>query len=100
MKSKFDHKALNKIIHAPVRLGIMTVLLSVDEVDFRFLKDKLELSDGNLSANMYKLEGAGLVSVNKFFKEKKPKTVYKITDKGREAFKKYVENLEKIIKEM
>jgi len=78
----------------------MAALASGDEVDFKFLKDKLDLSDGNLSANMTKLEEAGFIKVRKFFVEKKPKTVYKITDTGREAFKRYVENIEKIIKEL
>lgn len=99
MKDKFDYRELNKIIHSPVRLGIMTALVSAAEIDFTFLKEKLDLSDGNLSANMTKLEEAGYVTIRKFFKEKKPKTVYRITDKGRKAFKNYVENLEKIIQE-
>jgi len=100
MKAEFNHRELDKVIHSRVRLGIMAALASGDEVDFKFLKDKLDLSDGNLSANMTKLEEAGFIKVRKFFVEKKPKTVYKITDTGREAFKRYVENIEKIIKEL
>jgi len=100
MKNEFNYKKLDRIIHSPVRLGIMTALMSADEVDFKFLKDKLKVSDGNLSANTTKLEEAGFVKIRKFFVEKKPKTVYKITEAGKEAFKKYLENLEKIIKEI
>jgi len=100
MKDDFNHRELDKIIHSRVRLGIMAALTSGDEVDFKFLKEKLGLSDGNLSANMTKLEETGFIKVRKFFVEKKPKTVYKITDTGRKAFKRYVENIEKIIKEL
>ncbi|MFC1724155.1 winged helix-turn-helix domain-containing protein [candidate division KSB1 bacterium] len=99
MKDKFNYRELDKIIHSPVRLGIMSALISTDEVDFKFLKDKLGLSDGNLSANMTKLEEAGFITVRKFFAENKPKTVYRLTETGRKAFRGYVENLEKIIKE-
>ncbi len=98
MKQEFNYKDLDRVIHSPVRLGIMTVLISAKEVDFKFLKAKLSLSDGNLSANMTKLEEAGFIEVRKFFKGKKPMTVYNITKGGRKAFKNYVENLEKIIK--
>jgi len=98
MKDEFNHRELNKVIHSRVRLGIVAALVSENEVDFTFLKDKLGLSDGNLSANMSKLEEAGFVKVRKFFVEKKPKTVYQITPAGRKAFKEYVENIEKIIK--
>ena len=98
MTNVFDFKELDKIIHSPVRLGIMSALVSEKEVDFKFLKDKLDLSDGNLSANMTKLEDAGFVHINKFIKDKKTRTLYKITNKGREALRRYVDNLEKIIK--
>ncbi len=98
MKDDFNFKDIDRVIHSPVRLGIMTALISAEEVDFIFLKEKLSLSDGNLSANMTKLENSGFIKVRKFFVDKKPKTMYRITGKGRAAFLKYVENLEKIIK--
>ena len=100
MKNEFNYRELDSIIHSRVRLGIMTVLITGDEVEFKFLKEKLKLSDGNLSVNMSKLEDAGFVETKKFFFKKKPKTVYKITKKGRKAFKQYIENLEKIIEKL
>ena len=98
MKDKYNHSGLDKLIHSPVRLGIMSALVSMDEVDFKFLKDRLGLTDGNLSANMTRLEEAGFISVSKLFVDRKPRTVYRITEQGRKAFKNYVENLENIIK--
>ena len=100
MKEEFDYRELDKIIHSRVRLGIMAALISGNEIEFKLLKKKLNLSDGNLSANMTKLEESGFVSVRKFFFKKKPKTVYKITEKGRTAFEKYVESIEKIVKQL
>lgn len=98
MKDEFDFRELNRIIHSPVRLGIMAAMVSSDEVNFRFLKEKLELSDGNLSANMTKLEEAGFIIINKSFVNKKPVTTYRVTELGQKAFRKYIENIEKIIR--
>lgn len=98
MKDNFNHNDLDKIIHSRVRLGIMAALAFTDKVEFKFLKEKLELTDGNLSANMTKLSEAGLVDIQKSFVENKPKTVYRITKKGKLSFKTYVESIEKIIK--
>jgi len=75
----------------------MTALITSIEVDFSFLKEKLHLSDGNLSVNMRKLEEAGYVNITKQFIKRKPRTTYRITEKGREAFEKYIGNLKKII---
>ncbi|MBN2788840.1 MAG: transcriptional regulator [Candidatus Delongbacteria bacterium] len=95
--SEFDYKQLDDIIHSRIRLAIMSVLLSVDEADFNFLKDNLKATDGNLSVHLKKIEDAGYLSAEKTFLDRKPNTKYKLTDKGKEAFEKYVERLEKML---
>ena len=96
-ESEFDYKQLDDIIHSRIRLAIMSVLLSVDEADFNFLKENVKATDGNLSVHLKKIETAGYLSVEKTFFERKPLTKYKLTDKGKEAFEKYVERLEKML---
>jgi len=80
---------LNKLIHEPGRLAIMSFLFVVKEADFVFLLDQTSLTRGNLSSHMAKLEGAGYVEISKEFVEKLPRTTYKLTDDGEDAFKKY-----------
>ena len=93
----FNPAEVNKLIHAPIRLGIMTILNSVRKVNFLYLRKKLGVTDGNLSSHMEKLEKAGYVSVKKTFLDKKPNTIYRITEKGKKAFRSYLEYLEKIL---
>ncbi|MDA3885623.1 MAG: transcriptional regulator [Candidatus Delongbacteria bacterium] len=95
--SEFDYKQLDDIIHSRIRLAIMSVLLSVEEADFNFLKENVKATDGNLSVHLKKIETAGYLSVEKLFFERKPLTKYKLTDKGKQAFEKYVERLEKML---
>ncbi|MDA3838505.1 MAG: transcriptional regulator [Candidatus Delongbacteria bacterium] len=96
-KAEFDYKQLDDIIHSRIRLAIMSVLLSVDEADFNFLKENVKATDGNLSVHLKKIETAGYLSVEKLFFERKPLTKYKLTEEGKEAFEKYVERLEKML---
>lgn len=96
--NEFDYQQLDDIIHSRIRLAIMSVLISVDEAEFTFLRDKVNATDGNLSTHLKKLEDAGYVAVNKSFIKRKPLSRYLITQKGRKAFEIYVENLEKMIK--
>ena len=93
----FDYKQLDDLIHSRVRLAIMAVLMSVDEAHFTFLRDKVNATDGNLSANLTKLERAGYISAVKAFVKKRPVSSYRITNKGRRMFKKYLERLENIL---
>ncbi len=95
----FNPSEVNKLIHAPIRLGIMTILNSAKKVNFIYLREKLDVTDGNLSSHMEKLEKAGYVNVKKTFVDKKPNTVYSITEKGKKAFRGYLEHLEKILEE-
>lgn len=98
MKSEFNYQQLDDIIHSRIRLAIMAVLVSLDEAEFTFLRDKVNATDGNLSTHLKKLEDAGYVAVNKSFVERKPVSRYLLTLKGRKAFEVYVERLEKLIK--
>jgi DNA-binding MarR family transcriptional regulator len=93
----FNPAEVNKLIHAPIRLGIMTILNSIEEVNFNYLKNKLKVTDGNLSSHMERLEKAGYLKVKKAFVDKKPLTVYRVTNKGRKAFGDYIEHLERVI---
>ena len=91
---------LNETIHQPVRLRIMAALVTLgldEEVDFTYLRDLLEVTDGNLGAHLRKLEGAGYIDLNKLFVERKPRTFVSATKKGRKVFDEHVEALESIL---
>ncbi len=92
---------LNEIIHQPVRLQIMAALVSLEassEVDFTYLRDLLEVTDGNLGAHLRKLEEAGYISINKTFIDRKPRTFVAATNEGRKVFQEHVAALESILK--
>ena len=92
---------LNELIHQPVRLRIMATLVTLesgDEVDFTYLRDLLEVTDGNLGAHLRKLEDAGYIAVNKTFVDRKPRTYIAATAEGRKVFQEHVEALESILK--
>src|SRR5690606_8320982 len=88
---------LNKAFENRVRLGIMSVLLVNDEVDFSALKEMLDVSDGNLASHITALEKAEYVLVEKKFIGKKPNTTYKVTKLGRQAFNEHLNALEKLL---
>ena len=84
---------LDQIIHQPARLRIMASLVALDpgdRVDFTWLRDRLELTDGNLGAHLMKLEDAGYIKVDKKFIARKPRTFLWVTNKGRGAFEDHV----------
>jgi DNA-binding MarR family transcriptional regulator len=92
---------LNETIHQPVRLRVMAALTALkagEEVDFTYLKDLLEVTDGNLGAHLRKLEEAGYIAVNKVFIERKPRTYVLATPAGRKAFQAHTEALKTILK--
>lgn len=76
----------------------MALLITVEEADFVFIKEKVKATDGNLSVHLKKLEDAEYVSVKKEFVDRKPRTIYSLSKKGRNAFEAYLEQLEKMIK--
>ena len=89
---------LDKIIHQKARLGIMSILVVQGESEFNYLKERLKLTDGNLSTHLSHLEKEKYIRIKKKFVQKKPKTLCVLTDKGRQAFSEYINNLEQIIK--
>ena len=91
------YRKLNPILHSQLRLAVISLLMNVEEADFTFIKEKTGATSGNLSVQIDKLFEAGYITVNKFFKGKKPKTVCKITKKGISAFEEYVNNLKNYI---
>lgn len=84
-----DVKSIDRLIHEPVRLLIMANLYVVDTADFLYLMNQLNLTFGNLSSHMSKLEEAGYINVEKEFQDKKPVTKLSLTDSGRKAFEDY-----------
>ena len=92
---------LDELIHQPARLRIMAALTSLEpraQVDFSFLKDKLDLTDGNLGAHLRALEDGGYVLVEKTFVERRPKTFLAASAAGRKAFTAHVAALRSILK--
>ncbi|WP_100076605.1 winged helix-turn-helix domain-containing protein [Chryseobacterium camelliae] len=88
---------LNKEFESRVRLGIMSVLMVNDWVDFSEMKSLLEITDGNLASHSNALEKSEYIEVKKEFVGKKPKTSYRVTQKGREAFTEHLNALEKLL---
>lgn len=96
-EAEFDYKQLDDLICSRIRLAILSVLVSVPEADFKFLKSKTKATDGNLSVHLKKLEDAEYLKVDKAFVDRKPKTTYKLSLKGKKAFKEYVKRLESLL---
>ena len=89
-------KDIDRIIHEPVRLRILSILTGIDLADFKFFLSTLGLSRGNLSSHMDKLERAGYVEVRKGYNGKIPHSDYRITDVGRTALSDYWVALDQI----
>ena len=85
---------LDPILHSQLRLAVMSLLISVKEADFTFIKEKTNSTAGNLSVQVQKLKDAGYIDVSKQFKDNYPLTTCKITSKGVEAFEAYVKALQ------
>ncbi len=90
-------KDLDPLLHSQLRLGIMSILMSLVEADFLYIKEKTGATAGNLSVQIEKLSQAEYISVEKTFKGKKPQTICRITNKGKEAFAKYVNDLKQYL---
>jgi DNA-binding transcriptional ArsR family regulator len=80
---------LDRLVHEPARLAILTVLAAAEEVQFKFLEEALGLTKGNLSSHVSKLEEAGYLTVTKAFERRTPVTRYQITARGRKALETY-----------
>ena len=90
-------KDLDPLLHQQLRLSIMSLLISVREAEFTFLKEKTNATAGNLSVQINKLAEAGYLSINKSFRDNYPLTTCKITKEGIKAFESYVDNLKNYI---
>ena len=86
-------KELDPILHSQLRLAVMSLLISVKEAEFTFLKEKTNATAGNLSVQINKLKDAGYIDVTKQFKDNYPQTICKITKTGINAFEVYVKAL-------
>jgi DNA-binding transcriptional ArsR family regulator len=85
---------LDPILHSQLRLAVMSLLISVKEADFTFIREKTNSTAGNLSVQVQKLKDAGYIDVSKQFKDNYPQTTCKITPKGVDAFEAYVKALQ------
>jgi DNA-binding MarR family transcriptional regulator len=96
-KPSLDIGRIDEVIHGRLRLGVMAYLSNVEVADFSELKDVLEVTQGNLSVQLRKLEDAQYVTIEKGYLGRKPRTQVRITAAGRRAFAAYVEALGKVI---
>lgn len=96
MKSPFEN--LDKVLEHRVRLQILSVLAAGDSSDFNSLKQLLDVTDGNLATHIKALEREKYVHVTKAFIDRKPNTRYKITERGRTAFKRHIEAMADVVR--
>ncbi|RRN62693.1 transcriptional regulator [Caulobacter sp. 602-1] len=99
MAPRFDISGLDDVIHGRVRLGIVAYLASAEVADFTELKDVLEVTQGNLSIHLRKLEEAGYVSIDKSFVGRKPLTRVRLTETGRAAFSNYLKTMGQLVEQ-
>jgi DNA-binding MarR family transcriptional regulator len=88
---------LDRVIHEPGRLMIVALLFAVDSCDFLYLQHETEMNKGTLSSHLSRLEEAGYVEVEKTYRGKIPQTLLRLTEDGREAFRKYRKKLKKAL---
>src|SRR3954465_14243938 len=94
---RFDIGKIDDVIHGRLRLGVMAYLANAEGADFNELKNVLEVTQGNLSVQLRKLEDAGYITIEKGFLGRKPRTQARITPVGRKAFAIYLEALGRLI---
>jgi DNA-binding MarR family transcriptional regulator len=92
--------SLDRMIHEPARLAIMSILYAAKEADFLFLLRETELTKGNLSTHLSRLKAAGYIEIEKGYVGKLPQTLCRMTEKGRKAFEDYRRQLENFLKEL
>lgn len=90
---------LDRLIHEPARLVLVSNLYVVDEADFVFLSRRTGLTDGNISSHMSRLEAAGYVAIDKAIVGKRPRTTYALTPEGRAAFERYRRQVQSLFTE-
>lgn len=92
-----DLPELDPVVHGKLRLAVLSLLSSVDDAEFTWLRDKTGSTDGNLGAHLLKLEEAKYIAVEKRFILRKPVTLYRMTEKGRTALAGYIRALRKLL---
>ncbi len=92
-----DLPELNPVVHGKLRLALLSLLAGVEQADFTWLRDKTGSTDGNLGAQLLKLEEAGYVAVEKKFVQRKPQSIYRMTEPGRAALGEYVQALRQLL---
>lgn len=90
-------KPLNPLLHSELRLAVISILISLREADFVYLRTQTGATAGNLSVQLDKLQQAGYITIEKGFSGKKPRTLCRITDEGVSAFEEYVATLKEYI---
>jgi DNA-binding HxlR family transcriptional regulator len=90
---------LNPVIHGKLRLALLSLLTTVEEAEFTWLRTRTGSTDGNLGAQLARLEEAGYVAVEKKFVQRKPQTLYRMTESGRKALTEYVQALKQLLGE-
>jgi DNA-binding transcriptional ArsR family regulator len=91
-------KELDPILHSQLRLAVVSLLISVKEAEFTFLREKTNATAGNLSVQLNKLKDAGYIDISKQFKDNYPQTLCRITPAGIDAFDNYVKALQEYLK--
>lgn len=100
MKADPDFKeiiAVNKLIHEPARMAIVSLLYVVEEADFQFIMNSTDLTQGNLSSHLTKLEEAGYVEIEKTFRGKRPHTIVRLTGPGQDELKSYLKTIKNFL---
>jgi DNA-binding MarR family transcriptional regulator len=98
VKGKAAAPDLDRLIHEPMRLGVVSALAVNDSLTFNELKQLLKTTDGNLSVHTRKLEDAGYINCTKSFEGRMPRTEYSLTSSGRKAFERYIDHMEALIR--
>jgi DNA-binding transcriptional ArsR family regulator len=93
----YDHTAIDEMLQSRARLAIVAFLAGADEAEFVAVRDATNTTDGNASVHLRKLEDAGYVTVRKRFVNRKPQSMYALTERGRRALLRYVAHLESLI---
>ena len=96
-ETSFDHRLIDEQLSSRLRLAVMSVLIGCEKIEFTLLREKVYATDGNLTAHCKKLENAGYLKVEKLFVNRKPLTLYSVTDEGRKAVKNYIKQLTSLI---
>jgi len=93
----FEYQQIDDLIHSRIRLAVMAAITSMGPASFSIIKRTVGATDGNLSVHMRKLEDGGYLRVEKTFIDRKPVSIYSLTDAGKAAFKTYIQYLENML---